>query len=118
MSPPEGTAGHGEAAVTQHRGMGTQGKGQGRCPRLYLDLLLEEVDFVLLLDELLLLLGDLGRGQGVGDIEDTTGMASSLAGPTQQHKKGAAELWVGMSCPRAASRDTRDGTDLSPHPGV
>lgn len=31
------------------------------CP--YLDLLLEEVDLVLLLDELLLLLGDLGRGQ-------------------------------------------------------
>lgn len=35
-------------------------------PRLYLDLLLQQVDFVLLLDELLLLLRDLAGGRQRG----------------------------------------------------
>lgn len=56
------------------------GRGQrGGVSWLYLDLLLQEVDLVLLLDELLLLLGDLRRGQ--------LGTSRTAPGWTSQHHK-------------------------------
>lgn len=45
------------------------GGTQRGVPHLYLDLLLQEVDFVLLLDELLLLLGDLAEGRQQGSAQ-------------------------------------------------
>jgi len=68
---------------------------RGGVPRLYLDLLLQEVDFVLLLDELLLLLGDLAEGRQWGSAG-----FSSISGSAELAPAG---LRPGTSCPAPAT---------------
>lgn len=98
-----------------------RGGARGDVPRLYLDLLLQQVDFVLLLDELLLLLGDLAEGRQRGSAAPTAapswprqgyGPARAAQHP-QNSDKGSAEGPEGHGEGR---RGGGEGAELPPEP--